>query len=227
MDITIKQENSNNTININVCYDINGNIYVNLKDELYILTIDKNNNPELYKCNEEAFIDLDEVNIKYKKILEFDNTLKKKILDEIEEDKNDDDDQGENYQNLKKKIQYCEEDKYYYVDDDNSSNSEDDDDNICYKFYQKGNKNIITLLHKKSDIISLYDTYIRDNMKNVVFSLQLSGEQNSYRLSIFPNSENLFELNIIGDEIRTYNLTYLFDNEIIFRFNKISYKKKY
>ena len=53
---------------------------------------------------------------------------------------------------------------------------------------------------------SIYDTFIRNNSGDILFSLVYGkGIENAYRLSIYESG--IFELNIIGNNIKQYNIS--------------------
>ena len=111
MNVTI--EGNEGTIKGILCYDINGNVYIEINNCYHVLSIDKNNDIEFYKINNNAFKTLsNEVKIHYNDIMQVNGeSLKKKILDNVENDSESDGD--ENYQNFKHEKKYCEEDKYF------------------------------------------------------------------------------------------------------------------
>lgn len=206
MNTTIKEQSGKNTIPITWCYDVNGNVYIEANCKLYILEINNQNNVEFDLIENDIFKDLSpEYNIKYKKIIDTEHSLKKKVLEEIEKS---DSDQDEEYQNRRIKSLCYEEDKYFEYEENESETGSnvDENDDVRYKFFQKGNISSMKLLKKGLETPSVYDTFVRDDIKNVVFSLQ-SDCNNYYRVSI-QNSN--IELNIIGDEIRHYQLSYTY-----------------
>lgn len=213
-----------------LCNDINGNVYlvVNIVNSkiYYSLNIDKNNDIEFYKIDESKLKNLNNPdNIEYDTIIETEFTsLKKKTLDSIENDIESD--HEEEFKNYQQKIKYLNEDKYYCTEYKQLSDS--DCDNEKFIFSKKVNKESLNLINKGIDIFAIYDTYIRDQHKNVIASIVFTGE-NSYRISFFPDLS--IELNIIGDQIRTYNLCYIYEDEqklnnkdIIILCNKINQK---
>jgi hypothetical protein len=218
-------------------HDINGNVFVNVdvNDTYYLISIDKNNDIELYDIDKSKLVDLPNTqNLEYDKIVDTEFTsLKKKVMDKIEED--DDSDQEEIYQNYKQKIKYLNEDKYYYSeykenDNDNDNDNYDEFELEQFKFYKKEDDNSILLMNKGIDSPANYDTYIRDGSKNVVTSL-ICNNTNAYRISFHKMDKNqtfLIELNIIGNVIKTYYLCYGYDGgQIELKCNKICQKNNY
>jgi hypothetical protein len=217
-------------------HDINGNVFINTNDTYYLISIDKNNDIELYDIDKSKLVDLPNIqNLEYDKIVDTEFTsLKRKVMDKIEED--EDSDQEEVYQNYKQKIKYLNEDKYYYSEYKENENENgdddynDDDEFEQFKFYKKEDDNSILLLNKGLDSPANYDTYIRDGSKNVVASL-ICNNTNAYRISFYKMEKNqacLIELNIIGNVIKTFYLCYGYDGEQIeLKCNKICQKNNY
>jgi hypothetical protein len=208
MNITFKDSNNNEIIG-KWCYDVNGNVYVDVNGKFYIFEIDKNNNLEFNLIENDIFKELsDEYKVRYNKIINLEtDSLKKKVLEEIDKS---DSDRDEDYQNYRSKMKCLEEDKYYVAENNENENDEFDEvDDVEYKFYQKGNTNCMIFLNKGLETSAIYDTYVRDRDKNVMLSLQ-SDCNNSYRISIYEN--NLVELNIIGAEIKKENALQLLQN---------------
>jgi hypothetical protein len=214
-------------------HDINGNVFINANNTYYLISIDKNDNIELYDIDQSKLVDLPNTqNLEYDKIIDTEFTsLKKKVMDKIEED--EDSDQEEIYQNYKQKIKYLNEDKYYYSEYKENENDDYDYDELeleQFKFYKKENDNSILLLNKGIDSPANYDTYIRDETKNVLTSL-ICNNTNAYRISFYKMEKNqtcLVELNIIGNVIKTYYLCYGYDGKKIeLSCNKICQKNNY
>jgi hypothetical protein len=226
---------SKNNITGKLYHDINGNVFVNINDIYYLVSIDKNNDIELYEIDKSKLVELENTdNLEYDKIIDTEFTsLKKKVMDKIEED--DDSDQEETYQNYKQKIKYLNEDKYYYSEYKEDNNCDYEicgEENEKFKFYKKENDKSILLLNRGIDSLANYDTYIREDTKNVVASLICNDNNpNSYRISFYKienNQRNLVELNIIGNAIKTYYLCYGYDGDKIeLRFKKILEKDNY
>lgn len=218
MQINIQNTTSNETISSILCHDINGNVFLKINETYHGCSIDGNNNLEFSEYDISKFSESNQID--YDIIMDSDgNTLKKKILDKIEND--EDSDNEEDYQNYRDKIKCLKEDKYYCILDKNYDEEiemekdrgefyEYDGDNFEYfKFYKTSKDKSILLLNKYFDCISIYDTFVRDENKNVTTSL-INNSHNSYRLSFFR--DNTIELNIIGDCIKTYTLKYCYDN---------------
>jgi hypothetical protein len=219
MDILIKKQNSSDQINGLWCYDVNGNVYIKINDNYYSMTIDKNDDIEFYLVNNNAFKQVsNHIKIKYHAIMETSgDTLKKKILDNIENNDDCDNDMDDYYQNYKNIKAFQEEDKYFMpLDDENNENKNNSlDDFIDYdfetcdfKFYQKNSTKSMKMLDIGLETPSIYDTYVRDHTQYVVLSMIFDGD-NYYRISLFQeNNNNLISLNIVGSKIRTYYLEY-------------------
>jgi hypothetical protein len=212
-------------------HDINGNVYLIIKyndeEKYYSLNIDKYNDIEFYEINKSKLIKLNNPdNIEYDFIIETEFTsLKKKTLDSIENDIESD--HEEEFQNYQQKIKYLNEDKYYCTEYKHLSDS--DNETEKFSFSKRKNNDSILLLDKGIDVLANYDTYIRDNNKNVIASIVLNSE-NSYRISFYPN--NSIELNTIGDNIKTYNLYYTYEynyetdkNDVLILCHKIDQKE--
>lgn len=215
-----------------LCHDINGNIYVNIENLYYLITINKDDDIELYNIDTAKLVELKNSKyLEYDKIVDSDFTsLKKKVMDKIEQD--EDSDQEENYQNYRQKIKYLDEDKYYYSEykeKDISDGEIYDDEKDVFKFYKKDDKTIL-LLNMGIDSPANYDTYIRENTKNVLVSL-INNNTNAYRISFYKinnNGRNLIELNIIGSTIKAYHLCYGYnDNGIELKCYKFCEKNNY
>lgn len=193
-----------------IYHDVNGNVYFFYNEIYYYLTINKDNDLELFEIDISKLDDLSESNnnIIYDKIINLDeetNTLKKRILEQIEND--DCSDNEEDYQNFKEKIKYFEEDKYFF-----SKNGEDNE-NSNFKFYKIEGDTSILSINKGFDVLSIYDTYIRDNNKNVIASITCNSDDNYYRVSIFKNDE--ITLNIIGNTTKNFIIEK--NNELIIK----------
>lgn len=197
MNISFKTKAGDNVIGI-WCYDVNGNVYINVNEKFYILEIGKNNNLEFNLIENDIFKELsDQYKKKCGKIFDLETeSLKKKVLEEIDKS---DSDRDEDYQNYRSKMKCLEEDKYYVAENEENNDSSDDLENTEYKFYQKGNTNCMVFLNKGLETSAIYDTYVRDKDKSVILSLQ-SDSNNSYRVSIYEN--HMMELNIIGSEVK-------------------------
>jgi hypothetical protein len=215
----IYNNNIKEIISGNLYHDINGNVFINVNKKLYFMSIDRNNDIEFYEIDEDKLEILSKnKKIKYDKIIDNEFTsLKKKVMDKIENSNGSDSDcEQEEFQNYKQKIKYLNEDKYYYLEHKDKDNTDSDNDycndieefkqNEYFEFNKKDNDDSIMILDKGFDSLSNYDTYIRDESKNVVASLIYSNN-NGYRISFYKStSTSILELNIIGDSIKTYQL---------------------
>jgi hypothetical protein len=207
------------TVNALWHYDLNGNVYLYTEDKFYLLGIDFNNNPEFNLIDNEVLQDpVQENPVEYKKISELDHSLKKRILDEIEKS---DSDQDETTQNYKTKSKCLYEDKFIVCEDALEETELDIDldcpefENANFTFFKKGNKEVMTLMKKGICIPSIHDTYVRSTDGNVIFSLQ-SDANNSYRVSVYNSGYSTFlELNIVGDEVKFFQLMYTVDEDDI------------
>jgi hypothetical protein len=220
MDFYIKHSHENNTILCNLYHDINGNVYISHNDNLFMISIGKDNDIEFYEISIEKLESIKKnFKTKYGNIINNEgSTLKKKTFEKIEQ--NEDSDQEEEYQNYKEKIKYYKEDKYYCIEDQ-CKNSDDDEYNDMedghFDFYKIDNDNSIKLINHYFESNAIYDTFIRDINNNVIVSLLLNNS-NAYRLSIYKNQQDntiYFNLNIVGNQEKKFNINYcLEDNNI-------------
>ncbi|ATZ80916.1 hypothetical protein BMW23_0871 [Bodo saltans virus] len=215
MEITINHEllkNEHNKLTGTWCNDINGNVFLNINENYYLLSIDNDNNLEFFGFDKEQFYILpDNMKIKYEHLIETaDEPLKKKILDEVEIIEESDDDEETILE--KNNMKLLKEDAYYIKDEKNNVNDDLHDvdlhlnyDDTEFSFYVK-NKKCFNFLQYTLSTPSIYDTYFRDKNKNVSSSIECE-ERNSYRISIYEDS-TLLELNIIGDRIKKFYIVY-------------------
>jgi hypothetical protein len=167
------------------CYDVNGNVYMDINGKLYILEINRDNDIEFSFIDHELFYPLDDdIQIKYKKMDETETNplLKPKVAENDEEYDNDD------HQNDKK---YCEE-----IDKDDNN----DDFVICTM--SMGDKGSLIRLDKILKTESVYDIVVIDNIGRVTLTIQ-NNNGNAYRIYIYPNK---IELNIVGDQVKEYSI---------------------
>jgi hypothetical protein len=118
------------TLNENIFYDVNGNIFIKNKDNYYWLNIDRNNKPDLELVEDLNVLSICPNDIKFNKIKYEENKLKNKIL----EKKDSPDANVSNISNIsltgaedlnimynadgeKVSFEYFPEDKDYYVEE--------------------------------------------------------------------------------------------------------------
>jgi hypothetical protein len=222
-----KEHNVDNLVG-KLYHDTFGNVYLNIGDKYFAMTIDRFDNIEFYEIDKLKMVELpNSQNLKYDKIVDTEVTsLKKKIFDDI--GKNEDSDKEEDFQNYKQKIKYLKEDGQYCKEEkEEKINESDDDNNEYFEFSKKENDNSILLLDKGFDTFAIYDTFVQDNMNNIVESFVFNNT-NSYRVS-FHKKEKTVELNIIGNVIKTYKLFYNYndDDKIVIIVNNIDKKNNY
>jgi len=198
---------------IQILHDSFGNIYFKNMNKIYYLSIGKNNEIEIY---ETKYNDNKYDNTSYSKIYNNENAmLKKKIMEEFE---NDDDESGDDdeFANYRNKIKYLPEDKTF-VADELPKEKYDDYDGYCdtedgnFNFYKNNDFEIVNI--DGSDVLSIYDTYIFCSDDKIVFSSQYN-QSSQYRISIYKNT-NILLLNIIGNDVKKYNIV-LKDDELQF-----------
>ena len=194
-----------------LCHDTFGNVYLDVKNKYFIMTIDKNNDIEFYEVNETKMAKLsNSKNLKYDKIVDTEVTsLKKKIYDDIE--KNEDSDQEEDFQNYKQKIKYLNEDKHFCKEEETNENDSENEIDEYFEFSKNQNNDSILLLDKGFDTFAIYDTFVWDARNNNVVESFVFNNTNSYRIS-FYKKEKTIDLNIIGNIIKTYHLYYHYDD---------------
>jgi hypothetical protein len=213
MEIIINNEfakNEGNKLSGIWCNDINGNVFLRVDDSYFLLSIDADDNLEFFKFDKCHFFILpDNMKIKYDHLIETaDEPLKQKIIEEIGiDDKSDDDEETVNEKN---NMRYLKEDAYYLKQE--KINNIDDKIDFCmnsndveFAFYIK-NKKCFEFLSYTLDTTSIYDTYYRDKNKNVSSSIECE-ESNSYRISIYENTNNI-ELNVIGNCIKKFKIVF-------------------
>lgn len=196
-------------------HDINGNVYLSHDNTLFMMSIGKNNDIEFYNISHDKLESTtNKPELIYGNIIDTEGTsLKKKTMDRIEKD--DDSDREEEYQNYQEKIKCYREDRYYCTDD--RKHDSDDENEEYFDFYKKDGDNSIELMDNYFDGMSLYDTFIREQNKNVIVSLLFSNG-NSYRISIYKKHDDnsiLLELNIVGDQIKFFDPYYCLEDNFI------------
>jgi hypothetical protein len=214
-------EKNKDNIKSKLCCDVSGNVYLNINDNYYLMTIDKNDDLEFYEVNKNNLEVLEKMNnLEYQKIVDSDvPTLKRKILEKMEKENNSENesDDEEDLQNYKQKMKYLQEDKYFLIENEFGENNFENEN---FDFYKKDGTNNIILMNKGISGFAIYDTYVR-NENGDVFESIIFNNDNSYRISFYKNL-NTIELNIIGSAIKKYNLIYGYDkNDIVISANKI------
>ena len=194
-------------------HDVNGNVFILHDQKYHYVTIDKDDELELFEIEIEKLENLYSDGVFYDKIIDNDKSLKRKIMEDIEND--EESDREDEFENLKNQIKCLEEDKYLLVK--NSKELESDDETEEFKFYKTDKVKNLFLFEKGFGVLSIYDTYIRDTGKNVLASLICDHNKNSYRVSIY---DKLIGLNIIGDKTKFYEI--VIDND---KLQFIKYKK--
>lgn len=214
------KDKNKNPIKSKLCCDTSGNIYLDINDNYYLMTIDKNDDLEFYEVNKNNLEVLENTNeLKYQKIIDSDvPTLKRKVLESMEKENNsehDSDDDEDEYQNYKHKMKYLHEDKYFLVENELGEN---DCENEKFDFYKKDGSDNIILMNKGISGFAIYDTYVRNECGDVFESI-IFNNNNSYRVSFYKNL-NTMELNIIGSIVKKYNLTYGYNKNELIIFSK-------
>lgn len=196
-----------------LCCDKNGNIFISDSNKLYMITIDPNNDLEMFECNRDILIKNTEIN-EYKECANYDNSLKKKAMENILN--NDDSDMDDDFMNYKETIKYHHEDKDICNDIDNhDSSSDSDNDYPNEKFVvQQYDISKIKLMNDFYDSYSIYDTYIKEESGNLLMTLKCN-IYNSYRLTIYCKNTITLTLNIVGDKTKNFELVYDAHNDNI------------
>lgn len=210
MLLTIKNidsDDSDDSINGELFYDINGNIILKIITTLYYLSIDDKDNLEFIEIyNTDNLITINQsihlLNIK--------NTsdkisLRKKIIDEIEYDKEKDgyDSFSDEEETHEYELEYkmFPENKYYYIDGEYKQTKKE-----YYNFAKADKDMIINMFDKSIDGLANYDTLIINTEINKIhFSSELNNK-NAYRITI--SLDNKFTLNIIGSHIKHFDINY-------------------
>lgn len=194
----------------NIEHDVNGNIYIKNNENLFTFLITNENKLELEQINVKLHSTNDNSLHHDFASRALKHSLKLKTINEIIIDSSNEElDFEENEKELIKKYVYMPEEKLY---DTNEHLNEEDlsDDEIqvyCepkYVFHGDCQECIIQMDE------SIYDTIIIDGKLTstfVIFSSILSGDTQSYRITIYTSGYIL--LNIIGSKILTYKLTKL------------------
>jgi hypothetical protein len=207
MIITIKNTKSDEMIDTELYYDKYGNVLLNYLDKYYFLSIDAFNNLEFIEiCNMDNLIDnYEDITFLNIKNTSDTNSLRKKIIDEIEYEDEDDvaschsfSDDEEEYLTERKMLP---ENKFYYVDTDYTCTKKEH-----FNFAKSDKNTIIKMFDKSIDGLANFDTLIIDDTINKIhFSSELN-HKNSYRVTITLNG--LFILNIIGSKFVEFELLY-------------------
>lgn len=217
MKFLINKNNSDEKIEVLVCHDICGNIFLKYKESFYCLTINSTDDiefVEFYNFKEIENPTTNNSNLSYSKIINtFEKqSLKGKLIKELDDqDYNEEEDEIENEGHYITKYKSYPEEKLYISDtttknEINETNRLDDSDEPFYKFSKFGDKVIMPCLKNSLDDLSIYDTFIlNDNTSCVLLTLQ-SQEKSNYRVSISTNGT--FMLNIVGTKIKIYSLDY-------------------
>jgi len=212
-----KNDKNEEPIDAVICHDINGNIYLKLvmtKDDIseniyYFLTIDEKDNIEWIKIENYASLQSTTAKATYNDIKNTyeKNSLKGKILKELEDNEIDNMYTSDPEDEAEYKIKYKSypEDRYYTVDKDYT-----DDDKCKYTFSKSGDETAIELLDKTLSCLSSYDTFVIDEMSSFVLMTLESDEKCSYRITIFTSGN--IALNIVGSKIKLFNTTYSMDD---------------
>lgn len=198
----------------NIEYDDNGNIYIKKEDDIYMLSIDRNDDIYFEKIINKIYnkYNNDKSNIKKNTIIESIN-LHNKTMENImsEVDKNDlDDFNQEDVEDITKKYNEYKDNpeyKYYnndYYDDTYESDCYDDDIINTFEFYNSSTD------IKKSELICepvYFEFLLLDgdiNSSKFIFRTSLKNNQPFYRISLY--SDGTLQLNIIGTKIIYYKL---------------------
>jgi len=226
MYLIIKYSNSNSANDsreVEICHDDEGNIFIICSDIYYWLTIDAKDNLILEEINYESLLTIED-KIAYLKINQIKDSLKEKILEEIDdhdennkEDENEEDNKDyeedyddEEYNLFKNNLKYHPEDKLYYIHNDGTNEGDQDDDikKNTFIFYRTSDENFLRCLDRTFDSPSLYDTFVIDTSiaNNAIVFTAESIEKSPYRITI--NTNNVFTLNIVGSKFKTFKLNY-------------------
>lgn len=199
----------------NILYhDLNGNIILYVNNMYYLLDI--NNNKLIFEeISYDNLIDNIENPCYGDKIRNIiDNSLKKKILNNIEQTDNIDYDEEyeDKYMLEKNLIKHIPEYKNYYLEEIEKMEDEDymyqDDENILFKFNSITKEPIISLLDKSLISTSYYDTTIKNG--NLVVFTSTSVPYSSYIVTLYDDCSNI-ELNIIGDRTEIFTVKWNFN----------------
>ena len=219
MYLSLVSTNNNSNIDVELFYDVKGNMFVLFNDKYYKIYIDKNDNLTLELINNIGNLyDISDVDYKFNSIKHtFDpSSLKGKILNEIDNTDNVSeesfDDDNNDYNNNKINLKYYPEDKYYYTENnaDNCSDDEQfpDGEDAIFNISNFNEMSYVEQLYKTFDSPSIYDTIIIDNKlsdNSIVFTLECDTKL-PYRLTI--NTSGLFMLNLVGLNMKYFNLHY-------------------
>jgi len=190
-------------------HDMEGNIFLLFNFKYYLITIDNNDNMELLEIeNIDIFNDTTGIQ-KYGNIKNTNdkntNTLRKKIIDELDKEKENDDllsDEDEYDDEYKTKYTYLPEEKLYFTEHSDDEIDEYYEQNC--KIYKFGNDAIMKCLNKTLDSPSNYDTLVIDKNTNIVLFKIESIYGNSYRILLYRTGE--IELNIIGSKKKLFKI---------------------
>ena len=176
---------------------------------------------ELVKIDDYGNLMLAENMIKYNKLKNTfeSDTLKKKVIDELDNQEHDDPNSDDEM--TEKKPTYYPESKYYILDD---TQDETDDvyDDVLFTFNKNGDDTIIQCLDRTLNVNSNYDTFIFNNYtKSTLMTIECN-EKLSYRVLI--DITGLIKLNIIGSVQKTYTIE-MNNNELVFK--RIKYNKNF
>jgi hypothetical protein len=202
-----------NIIN-NIEYDDKGNIYIKKDDEIYMLSIDRNDDIYFEKIINKIYNEEynKKNNIKKNTIIEtinLHNKTMENIMSEVDDNDLDDFNQEDVEDITKKYKEYKDNPEYKYYNDnsyDDTYDSDCYDDNIinAFDFYNS------SLDIKKSELIYepvYFEFLLLDgdiNSSKFIFRTSLKNNQPFYRISLY--SDGTIQLNIIGTHIIYYKL---------------------
>ena len=204
MLLKIRHDESDDIIDGELFYDNNGNVILNINTHYYFLSIDSRDNLEFIEIGDINNLILNDKSIDILNIKNISDkdSLRKKIIDKIEEDEDksvhsfsdEDDDEFSEHKLLP-------ENKYYYVDGDYTHTKTE-----YFNFAKADKDSIINLFDRYIDGLANFDTLIIDKTINKIhFSSELN-HKNSYRVTI--TLDGIFSLNVIGSKIITFDMSY-------------------
>lgn len=196
-------------------YDLFGNVFLHLNNQIYYVSIDSQNNPELMLVKKHKLTDLTEYTIDFTmgKLHSGVPSLKGFIEDEISR-KNENDDIDED-ENMDMNDDYFPEQKYFYreggdVDDTNYISSTDVEP--MFKFYNHNN-NFVTMEGYPSN--SLYSFLVVNGnvkSKNIVLLSEEYNDTCSYRITFYTDGN--IKCNVVGSCEKMYTLSKDVDNNL-------------
>jgi hypothetical protein len=202
MDISIT--NSNDTIKLK--YDLFGNVFLisDSDNDIYYLTIDSSNKPELMKVSNDKLEDLSKYNINFTigKLYSGVPSLKGAVEDDISEKQQNNELDDE----VELNDEYFPEHKYFYCTGGDIENEfiNDSDIDPQFRFFNHKQEYVTELGYPTNALYSILIVDGTTKSKNIIFYSEEYNNTCSYRITFYTNG--YIKCNIVGSYEKMYIL---------------------